>query len=109
MPFILHEIETQPRRQYLLLHSLKEVISAQSASHVGVQVNISLRSQRAIMHLGVNLVLSQRTTWIFVIICLFFSFQGYLLNSTILTLFQGYLLNITILTLFQGYLLNITI
>ena len=30
LPFILHEIETQPRRQYLLLHSLKEVISAVS-------------------------------------------------------------------------------
>lgn len=38
LPFILHEIETQPRRQYLLLHSLKEVISAQSASPTGVQV-----------------------------------------------------------------------
>ena len=25
LPFILHEIQTQPRRQYLLLHSLKEV------------------------------------------------------------------------------------
>jgi hypothetical protein len=39
LPFILHEIETQPRRQYLLLHSLKEVISAQSASPTGVQVS----------------------------------------------------------------------
>ena len=39
MPFILHEIDTQPRRQYLLLHSLKEVISAQSTSQSGVQVN----------------------------------------------------------------------
>ena len=38
LPFILHEIETQPRRQYLLLHSLKEVISAQSVSVGGVQV-----------------------------------------------------------------------
>ena len=38
LPFILHEIETQPRRQYLLLHSLKEVISAQSVSPSGVQV-----------------------------------------------------------------------
>ena len=37
LPFILHEIETQPRRQYLLLHSLKEVISAQSLSQTGVQ------------------------------------------------------------------------
>ena len=25
LPFILHEIGSQPRRQYLLLHSLKEV------------------------------------------------------------------------------------
>ena len=40
LPFILHEIETQPRRQYLLLHSLKEVISAQSVSKSGVKVNI---------------------------------------------------------------------
>jgi len=38
LPFILNEIETQPRRQYLLLHSLKEVISAQSVSPSGVQV-----------------------------------------------------------------------
>jgi len=38
LPFILNEIETQPRRQYLLLHSLKEVISAQSTSTNGVQV-----------------------------------------------------------------------
>jgi len=37
LPFILHEIETQPRRQYLLLHSLKEVISAQSVSSSGVE------------------------------------------------------------------------
>ncbi len=26
LPFVLNEIETQPKRQYLLLHSLKEVI-----------------------------------------------------------------------------------
>merc|ERR1719334_2659572 len=38
LPFILNEIETQPRRQYLLLHSLKEVISAQSVSPSGVKV-----------------------------------------------------------------------
>jgi cullin-associated NEDD8-dissociated protein 1 len=25
LPFVLNEIETQPKRQYLLLHSLKEV------------------------------------------------------------------------------------
>jgi cullin-associated NEDD8-dissociated protein 1 len=37
LPFILHEIGSQPRRQYLLLHSLKEVISAQSVSPSGVQ------------------------------------------------------------------------
>jgi len=37
LPFILHEIETQPRRQYLLLHSLKEVISATSVNSTGVQ------------------------------------------------------------------------
>ena len=35
LPFILHEIETQPRRQYLLLHSLKEVISAVSTGDAG--------------------------------------------------------------------------
>ena len=35
LPFILHEIETQPRRQYLLLHSLKEVISAVSTGEAG--------------------------------------------------------------------------
>ena len=34
LPFILHEIETQPRRQYLLLHSLKEVISAVSTGEL---------------------------------------------------------------------------
>ena len=34
LPFILHEIETQPKRQYLLLHSLKEV-SIFSSSHSG--------------------------------------------------------------------------
>ena len=38
LPFVLHEIETQPKRQYLLLHSLKEVISAQSVSQGGVKV-----------------------------------------------------------------------
>ena len=38
LPFILHKIETQSRRQYLLLHSLKEVISAQPVSPCGVQV-----------------------------------------------------------------------
>lgn len=34
IPFILKEIETQPKRQYLLLHSLKEVFFKQpSKSH----------------------------------------------------------------------------
>ncbi|XP_065221678.1 cullin-associated NEDD8-dissociated protein 1 [Planococcus citri] len=37
LPFILNEIESQPKRQYLLLHSLKEVISCQSCSESGVQ------------------------------------------------------------------------
>jgi len=38
LPFILHEIETQPKRQYLLLHSLKEVISTQSTHAAGIQI-----------------------------------------------------------------------
>ena len=47
LPFVLHEIETQPKRQYLLLHSLKEVISAQSMSQGGVKVlSSSLHSIR---------------------------------------------------------------
>lgn len=37
LPFVLEEIETQSRRQYLLLHSLKEIISCQSASPATVQ------------------------------------------------------------------------
>jgi len=32
LPIVLKEIDTQPKRQYLLLHSLKEIISAQGAS-----------------------------------------------------------------------------
>lgn len=36
VPFILQEIESQPKRQYLLLHSLKEIISWQSSSPNGV-------------------------------------------------------------------------
>ncbi|XP_014472303.1 PREDICTED: cullin-associated NEDD8-dissociated protein 1 [Dinoponera quadriceps] len=36
LPFILQEIEAQPKRQYLLLHSLKEIITCQSASPSGV-------------------------------------------------------------------------
>ncbi|XP_055377296.1 cullin-associated NEDD8-dissociated protein 1 [Condylostylus longicornis] len=37
LPLILYEIEVQPRRQYLLLHSLKEVISSLSATPKGVE------------------------------------------------------------------------
>ena len=37
LPFVLREIESQPKRQYLLLHSLKEIISAQSLSESGVR------------------------------------------------------------------------
>lgn len=37
LPFILKESEEQPRRQYLLLHSLKEVITCLSATPAGVQ------------------------------------------------------------------------
>lgn len=36
LPFILAEIEAQPKRQYLLLHSLKEVISSLSTSAAGL-------------------------------------------------------------------------
>ncbi|XP_046829916.1 cullin-associated NEDD8-dissociated protein 1 isoform X2 [Vespa crabro] len=36
LPFVLKEIEAQPKRQYLLLHSLKEIIACQSASPSGV-------------------------------------------------------------------------
>lgn len=37
LPFILSEIESQPKRQYLLLHSLKELISSLSATPHGLQ------------------------------------------------------------------------
>lgn len=37
LPFILKEIEAQPKRQYLLLHSLKEVISSLSTSPSGLE------------------------------------------------------------------------
>ncbi|XKL68842.1 hypothetical protein PGB90_006611 [Kerria lacca] len=37
LPFILNEIESQPKLQYLLLHSLKEVISCQSSTENGIQ------------------------------------------------------------------------
>lgn len=36
LPFVLEEIENQPKRQYLLLHSLKEIISCQSSSQIGI-------------------------------------------------------------------------
>lgn len=36
LPFILNEIESQPKRQYLLLHSLKEVISSLSTTQNGL-------------------------------------------------------------------------
>ncbi|KAL3888576.1 hypothetical protein ACJMK2_001063 [Sinanodonta woodiana] len=36
LPFVLQEIESQPKRQYLLLHSLKEIISCESGSQAGV-------------------------------------------------------------------------
>jgi cullin-associated NEDD8-dissociated protein 1 len=49
LPFILHEIETQPRRKYLLFHSLKEVISAQSVSPSGAKLNASLNFSSALM------------------------------------------------------------
>ncbi|XP_058488198.1 cullin-associated NEDD8-dissociated protein 2 [Solea solea] len=38
LPFLLKEISTQPRRQYLLLHSLKDVISACPASSLSSHV-----------------------------------------------------------------------
>lgn len=38
LPFILNEIEAQPKRQYLLLHSLKEVISSLSTTKAGLQL-----------------------------------------------------------------------
>lgn len=37
LPYILNEIETQPKRQYLLLHSLKELISSLSQTQNGLQ------------------------------------------------------------------------
>ncbi|XP_055681122.1 cullin-associated NEDD8-dissociated protein 1 [Lutzomyia longipalpis] len=37
LPFILTEIEAQPKRQYLLLHSLKEVISSLSLTKGGLE------------------------------------------------------------------------
>jgi len=38
LPFVLQEIEKQPKRQYLLLHSLKEIICSQSVDSKAVDV-----------------------------------------------------------------------
>ena len=38
LPFVLSEIENNPKRQYLLLHSLKEIISLQSRSPEGIKL-----------------------------------------------------------------------
>ncbi|VDP09421.1 unnamed protein product [Heligmosomoides polygyrus] len=38
LPFILNEIQTQPKRQYLLLHALKEVIGHESTNMVPIEV-----------------------------------------------------------------------
>ncbi|GFR63434.1 cullin-associated NEDD8-dissociated protein 1 [Elysia marginata] len=38
LPFVLQEIENQPKRQYLLLHSLKEIINCESSSQTGVEI-----------------------------------------------------------------------
>ncbi|KAI5635757.1 TATA-binding protein interacting (TIP20) domain-containing protein [Phthorimaea operculella] len=37
LPFILQQIEAQPKRQYLLLHSLREIISCESCTPEGVE------------------------------------------------------------------------
>ncbi|XP_038208414.1 cullin-associated NEDD8-dissociated protein 1 [Zerene cesonia] len=37
LPFILGEIEAQPKRQYLLLHSLREIIACESTTPEGVE------------------------------------------------------------------------
>ncbi|CAH3188697.1 unnamed protein product, partial [Porites evermanni] len=37
LPFLLKEIQANPKRQYLLLHSLKEVISCEAGSSTGVE------------------------------------------------------------------------
>ncbi|XP_020625713.1 cullin-associated NEDD8-dissociated protein 1-like [Orbicella faveolata] len=37
LPFLLKEIQANPKRQYLLLHSLKEVISCEAGSSRGVE------------------------------------------------------------------------
>ncbi|CAB0035380.1 unnamed protein product [Trichogramma brassicae] len=45
LPFILAQIECQPKRQYLLLHSLKEIITCQSASPAGVELLLGFVEQ----------------------------------------------------------------
>ncbi|XP_050670753.1 cullin-associated NEDD8-dissociated protein 1 [Leptidea sinapis] len=37
LPFILREIDAQPKRQYLLLHSLREIIACESTTPEGVK------------------------------------------------------------------------
>ncbi|CAK1544633.1 unnamed protein product [Leptosia nina] len=37
LPFILGEIEAQPKRQYLLLHSLREIIACESTTPEGIE------------------------------------------------------------------------
>jgi len=38
LPFVLAEINSQPKRQYLLLHSLREIIVRQSTNPEGIQI-----------------------------------------------------------------------
>jgi cullin-associated NEDD8-dissociated protein 1 len=38
LPFVLNEIKTQPKRQYLLLHSLREIIVREAATGTGASV-----------------------------------------------------------------------
>lgn len=38
MPFVLNEIKTQPKRQYLLLHSLREIIVREAATGTGASI-----------------------------------------------------------------------
>jgi len=38
LPFVLSEIERQPKKQYLLLHSLKEIINCESSSSKGLDM-----------------------------------------------------------------------
>jgi len=38
LPFVLNEIKTQPKRQYLLLHSLREIIVREAATGTGASI-----------------------------------------------------------------------